>query len=86
MVKIIPISSVEDLQNMGKDGYYKLTKNINCEDFDFESIHEFHGTLDGAGHTVKNLNCNTENTHDTRQENVLNLKQINENDRSCPEY
>jgi hypothetical protein len=59
------ISSFEELQKIGKDpaypllGDYELTVDIDAAGQKFEpigdSVHIFHGTFDGKGHTIKNL-------------------------------
>lgn len=54
----IGISSPSGLQGVKNDpgGRYKLLRDIDMEDFEFETIEdEFTGILDGQGHRIKNL-------------------------------
>lgn len=49
------ISTAEQLQNIQKNGMYFLENDIDLSDVEFQVIPEFNGTLDGQGHSIKNL-------------------------------
>lgn len=56
------IATGGDLQQIktAPGAFYKLTDDIDCSGLDFQSIDEFTGTLDGDGHTVRNLRLFTQ--------------------------
>lgn len=50
------ISSVEQLQNIQENGNYILKNDIDFNGMSFDPITKFSGTLNGNGHTIKNVN------------------------------
>lgn len=56
------IASAGDLQQIkaAPSAYFKLANDIDCGGMTLYPINEFSGTLDGAGHTVSNLQLNTQ--------------------------
>jgi len=62
---VIPISSAEDLQAIGPDGNYILTKDIDLSGVNLRSglIENFYGSIDGKGHLVKGINIDRGSTN-----------------------
>ena len=50
-----PINTAEELQNMQESGSYYLANDIDCSRISFKTIEKFYGTLQGNGHSIKNL-------------------------------